>query len=146
MVTAPGRPSPMMRPSMRVTGLSSRVVLVMNASSAVSRSAGNSVSLRTSTPTSWPTSNRNARVIPSSRPGLGCGRQRRTAPHQEEVRLRALGQLAAIVAHQAFFGAAAVRLLHRQRIVQQVVRLDDRVDRAGMVAQDRHEGDGDAVA
>ena len=37
---APARPLPMARSSIRVTGLSSRVVLVMKASSAVSRSAG----------------------------------------------------------------------------------------------------------
>ena len=43
-VIGPGLPSPTGRSSICVTGLSSRVVLVMNASSAAGRSAGSSVS------------------------------------------------------------------------------------------------------
>jgi hypothetical protein len=72
---------------------------------------------------------------PGPRPRRPCD----PVPHQEHIRLRTLGQLAPIVAHQRFLTPAAVRLLHREGVVQQVVRLDDRVDRAGMVAQDRHE-------
>ena len=42
----------------------------------------------------------------------------------EQVRLRALGELSAIIPHHAFERAAAKRLLHRQGVVQQVVRFD----------------------
>ena len=67
--------------------------------------------------------------MPGSRPGVDRRRQRRAVLDDEQVRLRALGELAAVVAHHAFEAAAAKRLLHRERVVQQVVRLDQRVHR-----------------
>src|SRR5260221_4910169 len=65
-------------------------------------------------------------------------RQRGAVLHDEEIRLRALRQLAAVVPHDALEAAMAKRLLHREGVVDQAVRLDQRIDRSGMVA---HRGD-----
>ena len=144
-VIDPGLPFPITRSSIRTTGLISRVVLVMNTSSADSRSAGTSVGVL----------HFHAHLsghLEQERPrdaleetGRRFRRQGDAVPHDEEIRLRALGQLAAIVAHQRFFAASAVGFLHCECIVQEVVRLDDRVHGAGMVAEDRHERDADPV-
>ena len=72
-VTGPALPDPTARPSTLTTGLSSRVVDVMNISSALSRSFGSRVSSRTSIPSSRPSSKMNARVTPSSRPAADSG-------------------------------------------------------------------------
>src|SRR5262245_56250577 len=45
-------------------------------------------------------------------------RQGGAVSHDEETRLRALGELALVVAHHAFVAAAAKRLLHRERVVE----------------------------
>ena len=55
---------------------------------------------------------------PLEQPGLRRRRQRDTVPDHEEVRLGALRQLTPVVAHQRFFAAAAMRLLHGERVVQ----------------------------
>ena len=127
--------------STRTIGTTSRVVLVRNASSAPNRSSSPEHLLADRDARPAPTSKRNSRVMPASSPGVERRRQRRAVLHDEQVRLRALGQLAAVVAHHAFERAAPERLLHRQRVVQQVVRLDERVHRARVIPDDRHERD-----
>ena len=147
-VIGPGVPEPITRSSIRTTGLSSRVVLVMNASSArleVRRAAASSSAPRC--PASRPSLEQERSGDALQQPRLRRRRQRHPLAHQEEVRLRALGQLAAVVAHQRFFARRArCASCIAMRVVQQVVRLDDRVHRAGMVAQDRHQRDRDAFA
>ena len=76
---------------------------------------------------------------PGQQAGVERRRERGAVLHDEEIRGRALGKLAAVVPHHALERAAADRLLHRQRVVQQVVRLDQRVDRVRVVPDDRHE-------
>ena len=78
--------------------------------------------------------------------GLRLRRQRNAVTHQKEIGLGALRQLATIVAHQRLFAATAMGGLHRERVVQEIVRLDDRVDRARMIAQHIDERDRDALA
>ena len=74
--------------------------------------------------------------MPGSRPASSGGVSAAPSLTTNRFDGRALGELAAVVPHHAFERAAPERLLHRQRVVQQVVRLDQRVDRAGMVADD----------
>jgi hypothetical protein len=71
--------------------------------------------------------------------GVDRRRHQAALAHDEQVRLRALRDLAAEVAHDRFERAEAQRVLHGQRVVQQVVRLDERVERRRVVAHDRHE-------
>src|SRR5205814_1308077 len=47
---------------------------------------------------------------------LARRRERHAGADDEEVGLRALGQLAAVIAHQAFFRPALSGLLHRERV------------------------------
>ena len=80
-VTGPGGLCRRRGRRLATTGLSSRVVHVMNISSAVSRSSGRRTSSRTSIPSSRPSSNMNARVTPSSRPAAdAASAPRRRAP------------------------------------------------------------------
>ena len=69
-----------------------------------------------------------------------------TVPHHEQVRLRAFRQLAPVVEEDRLVGALAHRLLGRQDVVQQVVRLDDGVDAAGVVAQNARDHQPHAVS
>jgi hypothetical protein len=78
-------------------------------------------------------------------PRGGFRRQRHSGAHHEEVGLRALRQFAPVVAHQPFLAAAAIGFLHRERVVQQVVGLDERVHGTRMISKNRHQRDGDAV-
>ncbi len=50
-----------------------------------------------------------------------------------------------MIAHQRFEGLTLDGLLHRQRVVQQVVRLDAWIEARRVVADDRHERDRHAV-
>ena len=92
---------------------------------------------RTGMPMSAPTSNRNSRVMPGSRPASSGGVS--AAPSLTMNRFDCVHSASSprVVPHHAFEAAAAKRLLHRQRVVQQVVRLDQRVHRARVVADDR---------
>ena len=79
--------------------------------------------------------------MPGSSPASSGGVRARAVLHDEQVRGRALGQLAAVVPHHPFERAAPERFLHRQRAVHQVVALDHRVHGAGMIADDVDDGD-----
>jgi hypothetical protein len=75
--------------------------------------------------------------MPGSRPAASGGCQQAAVPDDEEVGLGALDDLAGLIAHQRLVGAALERLLHRQRVVQEVVALDHRVERERMVCAAR---------
>ena len=77
-------------------------VLVKNASSAPNRSSSRSTASRTGTPTSGADLEQELARDPRQQPGVDRRRQRRAVLDDEQVRLRALGELAAIVAHHAF--------------------------------------------
>src|SRR5262249_5542243 len=60
-------------------------------------------------------------------PGVQRRRQRGAVPDDEEIRRRALRELAAIVAHHALEAAPSRGFLRGDGVVQQVVRLDQRI-------------------
>ena len=68
--------------------------------------------------------------------GVDRRRLRHAALDHEEVRLRALGELALVIPHDTLEAAPPEGFLHRQRVVQKIVRLDERVHRSGMIADD----------
>jgi hypothetical protein len=72
---------------------------------------------------------RNARQDP----GINRRREDNAGFHDRQICRCALGELAAVVPHHAFERPAANGLLHRQRGVHQVVALDHRVHRQGLV-------------
>ena len=72
-VTGPGIPLPITCASTFVAGTTPRVVLVKKTSSAFSMSSSRRTASRTGMPASTPISNRNARVMPGSRPASSGG-------------------------------------------------------------------------
>ncbi len=72
-VTGPGIPLPITCASTFVAGTTPRVVLVKKTSSAFSMSSSRRTASRTGMPASAPISNRNARVMPGSRPASSGG-------------------------------------------------------------------------
>ena len=71
--------------------------------------------------------------------------ERRARFHDEEIRERAFGQFAAVVAHQHFVRAALVPFLHGECAVHQVIGLDHRIDGVRMIAHDRRDDHAHAV-
>src|SRR5439155_22715770 len=71
--------------------------------------------------------------------------QRGAILYDEEVRLRAFRQLTPVVPHHAFETSTPKRFLHRERVVQEVVRFDQGAYRARMVPDDRHERNANAL-
>ena len=82
---------------------------------------------------------------PLQDPGVDGWGECGAAADEKEVRLRALGQLSAVVAHQGLGGPGAQRLLHGERVVEEVVRLDARIEGRRVVAHDGRPYDADAA-
>src|ERR671912_2906774 len=70
-------------------------------------------------------------------------RERRPPFYDEQVRLRALRELSAKVPHDGLERPVLKGMLHGQRVVQQVVRFDQGVQRECVVPYDWHDGDAD---
>ena len=107
----------------------------MNSSSTRPRSASRSTASWTGTADVGTYLEQEVPRDPFEEPGIERWRQDDTVPDGEQIRLRALGEFAAVVQEDSFAGPLANRFLHREDVVQEVVGLDARVNAAGMISQ-----------
>ncbi len=117
-------------------GTISFVVLVKNASSASNRSRSNSVASSRRDVQRPPQLQHERASDTRQQPGAERRRLHDAVLDDEEIRLRALRQFAAIVAEHRFGGVGADCLLHAQRVVDQVVALDQRRHRLRVISDD----------